>query len=450
MFKVNNISATITPEGIYPILKNDAYFGKHRKITENTLLFLTILTLRLNDKKDKFLNERSDGFQEISTTLIIKLLSRDNYLTILNRLTELKIIAIDPKYLVNQLCKSYRITDKFALDKLVARKIKYPYVKKRLDIMNDYFSKKCLEKYPYLTNQYQNLQKIHIEYNEVMNWIEINKDVFNLDDVENAIGRTANYRMQAFKVSQGYIRKISVSDTNHRLHSSMTGFPKMLRPFLGIMNEHTNEILYDKVIIDGCNTQPLLVCLRMESVGVIPDKDFKDWCLDGTIYYHICNELKENKSWVKTRFMDTLLFTLSNGSYALGMKNPKGSNLDKQKFTRYFKKRFPIVYNWLLKTKKELKDAASAIVTKKKSHNMGGRELALIIQRMEADMWIHALLPELPNDLIYVTIHDAVMLFSPTEVQVKAVELKIKEIGFRMYGIEIPLKTEYFGEKPVY
>ena len=63
---------------------------------------------------------------------------------------------------------------------------------------------------------------------------------------------------------------------------------------------------------------------------------------------------------------------------------------------------------------------------------------------MESELWIHRLLKELPSDLIYVTIHDSVMLFNPTNEQVKFVEDKIKEIGRELYKIEIPLSTEWY------
>ncbi len=63
---------------------------------------------------------------------------------------------------------------------------------------------------------------------------------------------------------------------------------------------------------------------------------------------------------------------------------------------------------------------------------------------MESELWIHRLLKELPSDLIYVTIHDSVMLFNPTNEQVKFVEDKVKEIGRELYNIEIPLSTEWY------
>lgn len=440
MFRINESTCTLTPAGVYPILKNDTFFGKRRKVTENTLVFLTMLSLRLNDRRDKAWAETDEEFQEISTELIIKILARDNYRSILSRLVELDIIEINPSYLANQFCKGYRIHPRFAHVELVARQIKYEQVKKRIELMNIYFAGKSLRSYPYLIPQYHNLQKIHIDYERATAWIEAHRDLLDQNN-ERIIGNADSYHQQALKIHRGFSHKMSVSDTNYRLHSSMTGFPKKLRTFLNVIDEGTDEVLNRKVTIDGCNTQPVMICLRMESEGLAPDADFREWCLEGTIYQHISSELGETKNWVKTRFMDTILFTCGNGSYTQGMKNPTGENIHKQKFSRYFKKRFPRVYYWLLQTKKQLNDSENNGVSTKK-RNAGGSALSLIIQRMESHLWIHTLLAELPDDLLYVTLHDAVMLFSPTDEQIKFVEKKIKEVGFRLYGVDIPLKTE--------
>jgi hypothetical protein len=62
---------------------------------------------------------------------------------------------------------------------------------------------------------------------------------------------------------------------------------------------------------------------------------------------------------------------------------------------------------------------------------------------MEAELWIHRLLKEIPEDVIHITIHDSVMIFDPTREQVEFVAKKVKEIGRELYNIDIPLKIEY-------
>lgn len=445
MLSINGSATTLTPEGIYPLLKSDEFFEQRGdKIIENVLVFLTILSLRLADRKDKGWSDEDGDYQEISTSLIIKVLARDNYKVILQRLEELNIIQVNRSYSTGQYCKGYRLSARYANRKLIARHIEYASVRNKIDALHEHFASKSLAKYPYLRQHYSNLQKIHIDYEGAMNWIEQNKDAVDAYG-EKIIGNVENYKRQVLKIHHGFTRRMSVSESNHRMHSVMTSFPKHLRPFLGILDDEAEDIRFDKIVLDGCNTQPLLCCLKMQEEGTAPDTEFFDRCLDGTIYNLIASELGETKKFVKTRFMDTLLFTRGNGEFTLTMKNPNELNKDKQKFTRYFKQRFPKIFYWLLKEKRRLKESSTTDLTMNKNkRNAGGRSLSLVIQKMESDMWIHQLLKEkeFQNDLMYCTIHDAVMLFAPTDEQVKQIECKIKEVGLKMYGVDIPIKAE--------
>ncbi|MGA2297013.1 MAG: hypothetical protein ABSG15_05640 [FCB group bacterium] len=124
--------------------------------------------------------------------------------------------------------------------------------------------------------------------------------------------------------------------------------------------------------------------------------------------------------------MNAILFTPRNSEKIQNFKHPTGENISKQKLSLYFKNRFPQVYNWLLNKKGVLK--SSDELTKNKA-NRGGSLLAYDIQQMEAELWIHRLLNKIPEEMIYITIHDSVMIFNPTIEQVKFVVDKVKEIG---------------------
>jgi hypothetical protein len=292
--------------------------------------------------------------------------------------------------------------------------------------LNEFFIQKKLTNYSYLLPQFHNMQQIHIDYDSAITFINENKhEIKNID----------HYYRQVYKVNSGMVNKIGVSESNRRVHSSLTSFPKKLRPFLCLVNEETGEMNFRKVTIDGKNTQPLLMCVSMIQNGVAPDEDFKRLCENGTLYDTMADELSEKRNWVKENLMCSILFTPNNSEYTHVKEMHSKNNLAKKKMSVYFKNRFPITYEWLKTTKKTLKGNSK--------RNVGGSRLACEIQKMEAELWIHQLLKWVGHDMVYITVHDSIIIFDYKEEQVHDIVAKIKEIGKELYGIEIPLSIEY-------
>lgn len=430
MYKVNSNFSTLTSEGILPILQNDTWFQKlSPKITENALIFCTLVYLHyyyFKDKNGDDKNDKKNPFQRIGTDLIIKILARDYYKEILQRLTELDIIDVNNSYCTGLYSKSYRLNDKFLKQKPVARIIRYNISK--IEKLNQYFIEQKLFEYQYLLPQYNNLQLIHIDIDGALNFIETNKN-----DIKNI----EHYYRQVYKINSGYTRKISVSPENNRVHTSLTSFPKKLRQFLCLVDNETGELNFNSCTIDGKNTQPLLICSLMEKEGYEILSDFKALCLNGTLYNQMAKELGESRAWVKEYIMKAILFTFNNSEYTHNLDILSENDKQKYKISIYFKNRFPDIYNWLKSKKQELKFNSSS-----RKKNTGGSLLAKEIQKMEAELWIHHLLKELPTELIYITIHDSLMLFNPTDEQIRFLEMKVKEIGKKLYDIDIPLSIE--------
>lgn len=442
MFAVNNVSATLTPEGVLKALQNDPYFSsKNRKIIENTLVFITILTLHTYYHKKLWENDPNERnpYQGISSELLTRIFTRDMYNEILERLVALGIVEINHSYLVANFTKSYRLTETYYNQPFVARRIQYSTVKTKTNKLREHVIHRKLEKYPYLIQQFRNLQLVHINEIEATKFIEANKDQVN-EFGEAVIEDSENYLMQIQKVHYVAMCNFAVSESNDRLHSLITSFPRKLRPFLGLVVESTGEIITKKCAIDQANTQPLLLALTMENENITPDADFKRFCMNGTLYDVMANELQESRRWVKEYMMSAILYTPSNSEYTHSRKNLNEVNSAKKKISLYFKKRFPLVYNYLKNKKEELKQSD---IVSKNIHNKGGSLLACEIQALEAKFWIHTLLAEIPNDIIYVTIHDSIVLFNPTESQIDTVVGIIKEQSWKMFGFEIPLKLEY-------
>ncbi len=130
---------------------------------------------------------------------------------------------------------------------------------------------------------------------------------------------------------------------------------------------------------------------------------------------------------------------MNNAEYTYNIKNPSNDNLAKKKLSQYFRNRFTNVNNWLKAKKTELNKTESYI----RKRNLGGSLLARDIQKMEAELWIHELLKTLPENLIYITVHDSIIIFNHTIEQVNFAIEKIKELGKGLYDIEIPLSIEF-------
>ncbi len=358
MLRINDNYATVTPYGILPILEMDEFFNnKMPKIAENALVFCTMLYLHyyyFKDKNGENKNDKKNPYQRIGTDIVIKILARDYYKEILQRLEELGIIEINNAYLAGIFSKSYRLNERFLKQKPIARNLRSKDVIRKFENLNQYFESRYQKGYDYLNPQSENMKLIHIDEVAAIEWIEENKDKL---DANNGIiiKDIQHYYRQVFKVSSGFTRKISVSPTNKRVHSSFTSFPKYLRQFLCLIEEETGELNFNKCIIDGKNSQPFFICMKMKEEGIEPDKDFLEFTLNGSLYDNMAFELNESRKWVKEFMMKAILFTQRNSERSQNLKNPTGENIPKQKLSLHFKNRFPQVYNWLLNKKTKLK-----------------------------------------------------------------------------------------------
>jgi hypothetical protein len=303
---------TFTPEGVLPLLKTIEPFSHSNVKLENALLFISNLYLRsyYNVKKSEndYENASYEDFNEfmpIHSDHIITILGRDYYKNILNQLIEQNIIECNDSYLSNYSSKRYRISSEFFEQKPIARQIESNRVKKKLQRIREYSEHK-IKNLPYLQHQLENLSYIHIDKSKADDWIR------------NNIPETEGFKAKWYyhivnTIEYGFTNHLMVSQNNRRLFTPFVILPKELRKFLYLIDEETGNIIDRKIEIDGTNTQPILLCIKMEQEGHIIDSDFKELCLNGHIYDYIAENLNETRSWVKERFMDTLLYTRSSG-----------------------------------------------------------------------------------------------------------------------------------------
>lgn len=444
MYKRNDEFATLTPECIYPTITTDLVLGQSELFVEKALIFCTLLYNRWWDiRKDE-----GNVFQKISTDFLIALLTRDYYKVIINRLVELNIVECHKSYMTGVFSMGYRLSDEVLHEHPIARKLKYTESKTRLKKIDKYIREKVLKFYPYLKPQFDNMKLIHIDFPEAEKWIKNNKSLSE--------HKKDYYLDRAKRVNCGISSYLSVGSHNKRVFTQFTNLPSKLRPFL-YLEDNKSNFNRSKVIIDGTNTQPALICIKMKRDGFDPEYDYFDACMRGKIYDFIADDMRINvmnspivnkidRNWVKARFLDTLLFTKQNGLHTHRLNNLNERNEEKKAFSIYFMNRFPKVWGYLLTTKisysKLIDGRSDSRISKKKKRNIGGSKLAIEIQQMESQFWIHSLLPEIPSDYIYVTIHDAVMLFNPTREKVEYLYKIIKDLSVKIFGVELPIHIE--------
>ena len=427
MFKINNFCATLTPEGVLPVLQSNPSF-KHKSKLESALLFISLIYLKMYYKTA---NRYENLFQPISSNILINILTTKTYKQVIINLENLGIIESDRKYAKNLSSIGYRLTEKYANQKGIARTIKTKIVQNKFHRLKDYYLNYQIQNYPYLQQQIENFKYIFIDKENADKWIEENI----LDNTD----RKDYYNKSVDKIYYNYSNFLVVAESNGRVFSAFTSLPKQLRKYLYVVDENTGEMIFDKTEIDGKNTQPLLISAKMLNEDNNCDEDFIKLSSEGLLYNKMAEELDESRTWIKERMMDTLLFTKNNSQYSLAIKEPNEENANKQKFASYFKNRFPIANNWLLSTKKSYEKLKIG----KNKRNYGGSALAIEIQKMESNLWIHNFLKQIPDSIIYFTIHDSIMLFNPDDELVNSLKQKLQILAKELYDIaNMPLSVK--------
>lgn len=438
MFTVNNTPSSLTPEGILIRLNESSFFKGNRVMTENALFFLTNLyfrTIRNYDHNEDEINDRNNEFQNIGSDLLISMMSRYNYKSILNELVSLGIIEINHSYTTGVSNKGFKLNPEFLSQPSKARRFQLESSKTKFHKLDEYYRSISLKDYPYLEPMMNNIKdSIFIDDEKAREFIS------NSDLSDN---RKNHYLKRVEAVQLRYLWNMKVAKSNQRLYNGFTSLPRDLRQFLFTVNKETGEQDFSKIEIDGSNTQPVLICIEMHNSKTNPDTEFEELCFNGELYDKIASDLAVSRRDVKDRFMDTLLFTPNNSEHLKRYQNPNEINMARQAFINYFEAQFPITYNWLLETKRNL---AKTSKNNSNFQNPGGSELAMKIQRMESKLWIHEYLKTIPEGIIYFTIHDSIMIFQPTEEITNQCISLLLDMSKKLFNVEIPYKIKNYPD----
>ncbi len=230
--------------------------------------FLSLIT----DTNDNYrLNEKAGGYHKLCSNELKKIIGNKNFYIIRELLLNQNdpIIEVDGSWhnpknkKINGFCQGYRITTKYNTGEIVYKTL--PIKFSRVFVKNVSKENKETEStpdYKFLLNQFEN-NTLSFEskvYSYVNNFGQqllqkmSNQNKYQTILIQNLIGRWLYYIEQ---ISDGKSWS-KVSGKNHRLNSSITNLPKLLRPFL-LCNKEPLQC------VDISSSQPYILSSVMQS-----------------------------------------------------------------------------------------------------------------------------------------------------------------------------------------
>lgn len=391
-------------------LDNERHLDKYYYIITH-LYYRRVFDKRIED----------DSFVPLYSKILIKILG-GRYKEYLQFLLDKGIIETNNHYINGKQSKGYRFCKKYAkvkykqvfiTDKNIIRKIKMFKKEKEKGISS--------EQHRYI---YKCLQKLSIKYDEAKYFIEN-----NITNIDQYIYYNISLDLIA---SKNFF--FCVDNTAGRIHNNVTNLSRDLRKFLRYNDEKLIEI-------DIANSQPFLFNIliydyfkdhnitnisydgnidinvsypygNQNQTSSADVEKFKELTSQGLFYEYLMNEfdIAEDRSTFKVRFFSKVFFS---------EEKPYFINSERQQF----KELFPNVYKIVAYYKRE-----------------DYRNLAIALQKVEADIIINHVVPKLAKKRIYVlTIHDSILTLPDNAEIVKQTILEVFE---NKYGLVPTVKVK--------
>jgi hypothetical protein len=355
-----------------------------------------------------------DSFICLSAKILHNILGGD-YKKYLQFLLANEIIESDNQYITGQKSKGYRLTEKYRKQKFQQEQITNYNIIENVEMFQaEQENKIKLNQHRYI---YDCLQQIKIDAEGARNYIEQN--IYD------------NEEYSSYNISVDLIESKSffftVDSTAGRVHNNITNLSRNLRPFLRYNNEKLVEI-------DIANSQPFLFNILINNYGTYNNN------LRG-IY-----DTNSILSYVTSKKTDILIYrdTTSSGKFYEYLMDNLEIYEDRSEFkVRFFKKVFyskenPYYINEERKRFTELFPNVSQIISYYKKDDY--RNLAISLQRAEAEIMINKVVPKLAANGIYaLTIHDSILTTLDKSETVK--EIILREIE-NQYGLVPTIKIK--------
>lgn len=353
---------------------------------------------RIFDKR-----KSAESFIELSSRFLKKIIN-GRYKDYIKDLFDMNILETDNQYFVDGKFKAYRLKDIYRKAKLKQIQIVDEKIVTNYEAYK--FSKKL--KNPFHSYLYDCLSQTQIDYEPAKYFV-----ASTVTEFENYVAYNCSIDMIHSK-DWFFI----VDSTAGRVHNNITNLSKKIRPFLRYNNQQLIEV-------DISNSQPLLFNILIDSylkevstisnfLPYVPHSDislYKRLTEEGKIYDYLMDKLniKEDRDEFKIRFFSKVFYSRENDNYV-----PEERKM--------FKALFPNVAKIISKYKKE-----------------DYRDLAIRLQKIEADIMIKKVVPELEKKKIFVlTIHDSVLILPEQELIVKKIIIN----EFQKFGLHPTLKVK--------
>jgi hypothetical protein len=341
-----------------------------------------------------------------------------NYKKYLECLLDKGIIETDNHYMIGQKSKGYRLAEKYKNQRVKQVEITDKYILKKIKAFRAIQESKIqLGPHQYI---YKCLKQVEINIDGARNFIEQN--------INN------NDEYTSYSISVDLIESksffFSVDSTAGRVHNNITNLSRNLRPFLRYNNEKLVEIdiansqpfLFNILIIDYNNNinSSSYIYNTYKTTNIIPSYVsnktdiliYRDITSSGKFYENLMDkmEIYEDRSLFKVRFFKKVFYSKENPYYI---------SEERKRFTELF----PNV---------------SQVISYYKKDDY--RNLAISLQRVEADIMINRIVPRLANMGIYVlTIHDSI-LTTPDKIEIVK-EIILQEFD-NQYGLIPTIKIK--------
>jgi hypothetical protein len=365
----------------------------------------------------KIFNKRieHESFVNLSAKILHDILGC-NYKKYLQFLLVNGIIETDNQYIIGQKSKGYRLTEKYRKQKYEQIQITDKNIIENIAMFRaEQENKIKLNQHRYI---YDCLQQIKIDAEGARNYIEQN--IYN------------NEEYSSYNISVDLIESKSffftVDSTAGRVHNNITNLSRNLRPFLRYNNEKLVEI-------DIANSQPFLFNILINDYGT-----YNNYC---PISVYDTNSIL---SYVSNKKTDILIYrdNTSSGKFYEYLMDNLEIYEDRSLFkVRFFKKVFYSKENlyYISEERKrftELFPNVSQIISYYKKDDY--RNLAISLQRAEAEIMINKVIPKLAELGIYaLTIHDSILTTPDNTETVKGIILKEFQ---NQYGLAPTIKTK--------
>ncbi len=352
---------------------------------------------------------KENDFVPMSSKILHNIIN-SRYKERIDELLDMGIIETDGKYFTGEKSKGYRFTQEYQRKKLKRVNITDSRIIYKVNKFRSIKIKKIvLLQHKYL---FHCLQQIKIEYDHAMQFVDKNI----VEDEKSSV----------YKMMIEFIKDIDTHwywsiDSNNRVHTNISNFPRKLRKFL----RWNNSVLVE---IDLANSQPFLFNLLIQDYTYLFPSYvttfsneicfYKQITCEGKFYDYLMEEfcINEDKSEFKKRFFAKIFYSSEEFNHYYYYFDDDINERERFKFL------FPNI---------------SEIISYYKRNDY--KNLANKLQQIESEIMIGRIVAKLAEKKIFVlSIHDSILTSANNAEPVRDIIMQ----EFKKYNLQPTLKIK--------